>query len=83
MELFNKEDILTIATSDQAVPETKGYFGNSVNDLIISIKNNIVRTLLEFDDTTYCFKCSGDMYFSFFLPIDKVKKPTFRALKKH
>ena len=82
-DLINNEDVLTLLTADQAVISTKGYFGDNLHDLINAIKHSSIKTLLEVDDTTFCFKCDDDLYYAFFLPIDKVKnkEPTYRPLK--
>ena len=84
-DLFNRKDILTIATADQAVVGTKGFFGDSVLDLVKKIDRNDERELISVNiDETYCFESSGLAYL-FFLPKDKVKEkvkePVYRPIK--
>ena len=85
-DLFNRKDILTIATADQAEINTKGYFGDSVLDLIKKIDRNDVRELISVNiDETYCFENSSGLDYLFFLPADrienKVKEPVYRPIK--
>ena len=85
-DLFNRKDILTIATADQAEINTKGYFGDSVLDLIKKIDRNDVRELISVNiDETYCFENSSGLNYLFFLPADrienKVKEPVYRPIK--
>lgn len=84
--LFNKKDILTIATADKAEIGTKGYFGDSVLDLIKKIDRNEVRELINVNiEETYCFENSSELDYLFFLPADrvknKVKEPVYRPIK--
>ena len=84
-DLFNRKDILTIATADKAVIGTKGFFGDSVLDLVKKIDRNDERELISVNiDETYCFESSGLAYL-FFLPKDKVKEkvkePVYRPIK--
>ena len=84
-ELFDVKDLLTIATADQAVVGTKGFFGDSVLDLVKKIDRNDERELISVNiDETYCFESSGLAYL-FFLPKDKVKEkvkePVYRPIK--
>lgn len=79
--LFDKKDILTIATADKAEIGTKGYFGDSVLDLVKKIDRNDERELISVNiDETYCFENSSGLDYLFFLPADKVKK-SYRALE--
>lgn len=84
-KLFDVKDLLTIATADQAVVGTKGFFGDSVLDLVKKIDRNDERELISVNiDETYCFESSGLAYL-FFLPKDKVKEkvkePVYRPIK--
>lgn len=80
-DLFNKKDILTIATADQAEVGTKGYFGDNLNTLIEKVKLGRVEILTDvIPDVTYCFQTNNALHHAFFLPIDKVEKP-YRALE--
>ena len=84
-ELFDVKDLLTVATADQAVVGTKGFFGDSVLDLVKKIDRNDERELISVNiDETYCFESSGLAYL-FFLPKDKVKEkvkePVYRPIK--
>lgn len=81
-DLFDKKDILTGVTVDQAVIDAKGFFGDSLRDLINTVERNNVRTLSYIDKfDAYCFTNDAEQHYTLFLPLDKVKKPTFRALK--
>lgn len=82
-DLFNRKDILTIATADKAVIGTKGFFGDSLNNIIDAIKQNKIRTLSYVDMlATYNFWSNEEMNYMFFLPLDKVnvKKSSYRQL---
>lgn len=84
-KLFNKEDVLTNVTAEQAVLETPGYFGDSIRDLIKNVERDDVETLVDINaDDGYCFGTRKDLrYYLFFLPKDKVKKShtyTYRPL---
>lgn len=73
-DLFDGKDILTVATADQAVVGTNGFFSDSLIDLAVKIKRGDVGTLLTiFTGQTYCFKNKESSYI-FFLPVDKAKK---------
>lgn len=66
-KLFDVKDLLTIATADQAVVGTKGFFGDSVLDLVKKIDRNDERELISVNiDETYCFDSSGLAYLFFF-----------------
>ena len=83
-DLFNKEDVLTILTTDKAKIGDKGYFGNSLTRLAIEVKRGEVHILAKIyeDYTPYPFK--GDHHvncFALFLPVDKVKEPVYRPIK--
>lgn len=80
-DLFNKEDVLTTVTADQAVIGTLGYFSDNLHDLINIVERNNVRTLSYIDKfDAYCFENEYEQHYTLFLPLDKVKKPTYRAL---
>lgn len=82
MKLFNKEDVLTGITADQAVVGTKGFFGDSLPALIDNIKRNDVRTLTDIiKNTLYCFEVENNQYRAFFLPGERVMVPTYRPLR--
>lgn len=86
-KLFNKEDILTVLTTDKAKIGDKGYFGDNLRQLNYNVVHDEVHSLVWIDNenyTLYSFK--GDHhadYFALFLPADKVKKkePVYRPLK--
>ncbi|MDY6246012.1 MAG: hypothetical protein SPL83_02070 [Succinivibrio sp.] len=80
-DLFNTKDLLTVATADQAVVGTKGFFGDNLSNLIVKVKQGKVETLTDVTpDVAYCFESNDDLHYVFFLPIDKVEKP-YRALE--
>ena len=85
-DLFNRKDILTIATADKAVIGTKGYFGDNLSNLIEKVRQGNVETLTDvIPDVTYCFESNNDLHYVFFLPADKVKEkvkePVYRPIK--
>ena len=89
-DLFNRKDILTIATADKAVIGTKGFFGDNLEEIIDAIKRNKIRTLSDVDMlATYNFWSNEEMNYMFFLPLDKVnkvnnvknKEPVYRPIK--
>ena len=89
-DLFNRKDILTIATADKDVIGTKGFFGDNLNNIIDAIKQNKIRTLSYVDMlATYNFWSNEEMNYMFFLPLDKVnkvnnvknKEPVYRPIK--
>lgn len=78
---FNKEDILTGVTVDKAVLGTKGFFGNSIDDLVSKIKRNAITTLSNISRVDgYCFMNEFERHYTLFLPLDKVNKPSCRQL---
>lgn len=86
-DLFNRKDILTIATADKAVIGTKGFFGDNLKEIIDAVKQNKIRTLSYVDMlATYNFWSNEEMNYMFFLPLDKVnnvnnvKKSSYRQL---
>ena len=83
-DLFNRKDILTIATADKAVIGTKGFFGDNLEEIIDAVKRNKIRTLSDVDMlATYNFWSNEEMNYMFFLPLDKVnnvKKSSYRQL---
>lgn len=83
-KLFDSKDILTVATADQAVVGTKGYFCDGLQSLAVKIKQNDVGTLASVNaNETYCFKNYNGVSYLFFLPADKAKKkePVYRPIK--
>ena len=78
-DLFNTKDLLTVATVDQAVIGTKGFFGDNLSNLIEKVRQGKVETLTDvMPNEAYCFGVNEDSYYIFFLPEDKVKEPTYR-----
>ena len=85
-KLFDSKDILTVATADQAVVGTKGFFGDNLVNLIADIRQGKVETLTDVTpDVTYCFESNNDLNYMFFLPSgkvkEKVKEPVYRPIK--
>lgn len=85
-KLFDSKDILTVATADQAVVGTNGYFGDNLSDLIEKVRQGKVETLTDvIPDVTYCFESNNDLHYVFFLPADRVKnevkEPVYRPIK--
>lgn len=79
--LFDKRDILTVATADQAVVGTKGYFGGGLCTIAYNVERNDVHRLCAVnEDETSCFTDDEGLDYLFFLPADKVKK-SCRALE--
>lgn len=83
-DLFNRKDILTIATADKAVIGTKGFFGDNLVNLIADVRQGKVETLTDVTpDVTYCFESNNDLHYIFFLPTDRVKNKVkvYRPIK--
>ena len=83
-KLFDSKDILTVATADQAVVGTKGYFGDNLVNLIADVRQGKVETLTDVTpDVTYCFESNNDLHYIFFLPADRVKNKVkvYRPIK--
>ena len=79
-KLFDTKDILTVATADQAVVGTNGYFCDGLQSLAVKIKQSDVGTLASVNaNETYCFKNYNGVSYMFFLPAGKVKN---KARKK-
>ena len=79
--LFNKKDVLTGITADQAIVGTKGYFGSSLRTIAYNVERNDVHRLCAVnEDETSCFTDDEGLDYLFFLPMDKVKikEPTYR-----
>ena len=58
--LFDTKDLLTIATADQAVIGTKGFFGDNLSTLIEKVKLGRVEILADvIPDVTYCFQSTS------------------------
>lgn len=74
--LFNKKDVLTGITADQAVKGDKGYFGGSLRTIAYNVEQDNVHRLFDInEDETSCFTDEEGLDYLFFLPADKVKKP--------
>lgn len=85
-DLFDTKDLLTVATADQAVVGTKGFFGDNLVNLITDVRQGKVETLTDVTpDVTYCFESNNDLHYVFFLPSgkvkEKVKEPVYRPIK--
>lgn len=82
-DLFNKEDVLTGITADQAVVGTKGYFGGGLHTIAYNVEqDNVHRLCAVNEDETSCFTDEEGLAYLFFLPADKVKKTyTYRPIK--
>ena len=83
-ELFDVKDLLTVATADQAVVGTKGFFGDNLVNLIADVRQGKVETLTDVTpDVTYCFESNNDLHYIFFLPADRVKNKVkvYRPIK--
>lgn len=79
--LFNKKDVLTGITADQAVKGDKGYFGGSLRTIAYNVEQDNVHRLCDInEDETSCFTDEEGLDYLFFLPADKVKK-SCRALE--
>lgn len=84
-KLFEKEDVLTNITAEQAALGTPGYFGDTLSDLYTAIELRAVMTLSSVDQAkAYCFKTNNDQdQYTLFLPLGRVKKShtyTYRPL---
>lgn len=74
-DLFNKSDILTSITADQAEIKSLGYFGDTLSNLVTAISEHKIKTLTDIDQSkAYCFGTNDNHQYILFLPIDKVKK---------
>jgi len=85
-KIFNKEDVLTGITADQAVVGTKGYFGSGLRTIAYNVERNDVHRLCAVnEDETSCFTDEEGLDYLFFLPADrvknKVKEPVYRPIK--
>lgn len=85
-DLFNKKDVLTGITADQAIVGTKGYFGSSLRTIAYNVERNDVHRLCAVnEDETSCFTDEEGLDYLFFLPEDKVKEkvkePVYRPFK--
>lgn len=80
--LFNKKDVLTGITADQAVKGDKGYFGGSLRTIAYNVEQDNVHRLCDInEDETSCFTDEEGLDYLFFLPADKVKKTyTYRPI---
>lgn len=86
-DLFNKSDVLTVLTKENAKVGDKGYFGDSLKMLDTNVKNGEVHSLVKiYDEDRALFPFGSDHLeshrFALFLPADKVKnkEPTYRPL---
>ena len=81
--LFNKKDVLTGITADQAVKGDKGYFGGSLRTIAYNVEQDNVHRLCNInEDETSCFTDEEGLDYLFFLPADKVKKSYRPKVKK-
>lgn len=83
-DLFDTKDLLTVATADQAVVGTNGYFCDGLHSLAIKIRQSDIGTLASVNaNETYCFKSNNGASYMFFLPADRVKnkEPVYRPIK--
>lgn len=81
--LFNKKDVLTGITADQAVKGDKGYFGGSLRTIAYNVEQDNVHRLCDInEDETSCFTDEEGLDYLFFLPADKVKRKeiTYRPI---
>lgn len=84
-KLFDKQDVLTITTADQAIEGDRGYFGDNLTMLATNVKQGDIHSLDRiYESTLFPFK--GDHHvncFGLFLPADKVKnkEPVYRPIK--
>jgi len=75
-KLFDNKNLLTVATAEQAVIGTKGYFGDNLSTLIEKVRQGKVETLIDvITNVTYCFRSNSELHYTFFLPADKVNQP--------
>ena len=81
-DLFDKRDILTGITADQAVKGDKGYFGGCLRTIAYNVEQDNVHRLCDInEDETSCFTDEEGLDYLFFLPADKVKKTyTYRPI---
>ena len=83
-DLFDKNDVLTVLTREQAKVGDKGYFSDNLKDLDTNVKRGEVHSLVKVnDEDCSLFPFGGDHRgnsFALFLPINKVKnkEPTYR-----
>lgn len=81
-DLFDKSDVLTVVTAEQAKVGDMGYFGNSWLDLQEAIKNNYLASIATiFTGRCDCFMNNAEnTIYGLFLPLDKVKnkEPSYR-----
>lgn len=86
-DLFNKEDILTVLTTDKAKIGDYGYFGDSLQEIEDSVGRGVTYPLVHiYNDNLSTYPFKSNFYegcFALFLPANKVKKkePTYRALR--
>lgn len=74
-DLFDKRDILTGITADQAVKGDKGYFGGCLRTIAYNVEQDNVHRLCAInEDETSCFIDEEGLDYLFFLPADKVKE---------
>ena len=88
MKTFDEKDLITWSNRHKAKNNSRGYFANCINDLKDDIEHNKLRTLVavsaSYDRCFDCYSCTdSEIYsFSFFLPVDAVKKEkAYRACK--
>ena len=76
--LFDKNDVLTVLTREQAKVGDKGYFSDNLKDLNTNVKRGEVHSLVKVnDEDCSLFPFGGGDHrgnsFALFLPADKVK----------
>lgn len=79
--IFNIKDVKSWANRHDVKVGDEGYFADSIEEL--KTEDNRTRTIENiFDDDAFCFRSPTNKY-SFFLPLDAVKKEKkYRPLKK-
>jgi hypothetical protein len=81
-KIFNKEDVFTNITAENAKVGTVGFFGYGLQDLITAVKENDFHVLSDVDQTAHCFKASDNCWYILFLPLSKVlKQRKYRPFK--
>lgn len=87
IKLFDNKDVLTGVTAEQAVVGTKGFFGDTRQELIDAVLQRDVRTLSYIDKfDAYCFENEYEQRYTLFLPLDKLpldnfREPAYRPLR--
>ena len=77
MKTFDRKDVLTLATVEDAKKYINkyGYFADRYSYLEELVKDNLLAKLIYIDsDSTYCFRSLNAGEYGLFLPADKVKE---------